>query len=87
MAFLTSYWSVVGVSSEARDAAVRAASSEGVELGAWLSDLIHRVSAEEMKMAQMESRATTTVQTKMTSIERAMLRPDATEFGGNLGPA
>ena len=87
MAFFTSHWTVSGVSSEARDAAVRAASAEGVELGAWLSEVIHRVHAEEARMVRMDTRATDAAQTKMTSIERAMMRSGAGEFSGNFGPA
>jgi len=87
MAFFSSYWSVPGVSPEARDAAARAASAQELELGDWLSDLIHRVSAEELNATATGSRAAQTVEVKLTSIERAMLRPSAGGLAGSFSRA
>lgn len=87
MAFFSSYWSVPGVSPEAQDAAARAAGAQELELGAWLSDLIHRVAAEELSASAAESRAAQTVEVKLTSIERAMLRPGTGELAGSLSRA
>ena len=87
MGFFSSYWTVPGISPEARDAALRAASAEGVEVGAWLSEVIHRVNAEEVSITRVEGRTADTVHAKLTSIERAMLRPDAGGLAGSLGRA
>ena len=86
MPFFSSFWSIHGVSPEARDAAVRAASVEGVELGVWLSDVIHKVNADELSATEAEKRSANAVQSKLTSIERAMLRGGAGDLNGNLGP-
>lgn len=95
MGIFKALWTVQGVSPEARDVAVRAAHADGEELGEWLSRLIHRVDANEMKAVatreSVEVRAqpvTRDVDTKLTSIERAMLRPDGgAGFTGNFGSA
>ena len=47
MSLFKSYWSVQGISPDARDAAIRAANADGEELGVWLSRLIDRVSQAE----------------------------------------
>jgi hypothetical protein len=51
MTLIKSYWTVKGISANARDAAIRAAEAEGTELGDWLSRLIGKVSEEERKAA------------------------------------
>lgn len=95
MSIFKSLWTVQGVSPEARDVAVRAAHADGEELGEWLSRLIHRVNADELRAAsaraEMEDRTKPVVRevdNKLTSIERAMLRPDGgAGFTGNFGSA
>ncbi|MBT5047657.1 MAG: hypothetical protein HOM58_04075 [Rhodospirillaceae bacterium] len=95
MSIFKSFWSVQGVSPEARDVAVRAAHADGEELGEWLSRLIHRVDADEMSAVASRQHAeqrtksvSREVDDKLTSIERAMLRPDGgTGFTGNFGSA
>ena len=95
MSIFKSLWAVQGVSPEARDVAVRAAHADGEELGEWLSRLIHRVNADELNamatrqdVEQAPKTVERTVDSKLTSIERAMLRPDGgTGFTGNLGSA
>jgi hypothetical protein len=47
MALFKSYWTVDGISPDARDAAVRAADANGEELGEWLRRLIRKVSEAE----------------------------------------
>lgn len=95
MSIFKSFWAVQGVSPAARDVAVRAAHADGEELGEWLSRLIHRVNADEMNAVADGRSAKEQTQTvrrdvdpKLTSIERAMLRPDGgAGFTGNFGSA
>ena len=47
MSLFKSYWTVQGISPDARKAAVRAADANGEELGVWLSRLINKVSLAE----------------------------------------
>ena len=47
MSLFKSYWTVQGISPDARDAAIRAANADGEELGVWLSRLIDKVSQAE----------------------------------------
>ena len=51
MTLIKSYWTVKGISADARSAAIRAAEAEGTELGDWLTRLIGKVSEEERKAA------------------------------------
>jgi hypothetical protein len=51
MSLFKSYWTVEGISPDARDAAIRAADADGEELGAWLSQLINKVSLAERDAA------------------------------------
>jgi hypothetical protein len=94
MSIFKSFWTVPGVSPEARDVAVRAAHADGEELGEWLSRLIQRVNADELRSvtaqpvaADRTRNVVPDVDTKLTSIERAMLRPDGGRFTGNFGSA
>ncbi len=78
MPLFSSSWTVKDVSVEARQAAARAASSEGEDVGVWLSRVIRKVGEAELN-ATVESVAAEAAgsgeNAKLTSIERAMLRP------------
>ena len=65
----------------------RIAAASAAPLGAWLSEVIRSVNAEELRSGEAQSQAADAVRTKLTSIERAMLRAGPREFTGNLGPA
>ena len=86
MALFKTYWTVQGISPEAREAAIRAAKSDGEELGVWLTRLIDKVSAEELRSVAGNNGATEDKDgdDKLTSIERAMLQSGTT---GNMGSA
>ena len=86
MALFKTYWTVQGISPEAREAAIRAAKSDGEELGVWLTRLIDKVSAEELRSVASNNGATEDKDgdDKLTSIERAMLQSGTT---GNMGSA
>jgi len=91
MPLFSTTWSVKGVSVEARQAAARAASADGEDLGAWLSRVIRKVGEAELNPAvaanapAADSRADA-ADAKLTSIERAMLRP-GNGLTGNVGSA
>ena len=92
MPLFTTTWTIKGVSSEARQAAARVASSEGEDLGVWLTRLIRKVSAAEMNAAAdaatvASNGAGEKADDKLTSIERAMRRPGTGGLTGNLGSA
>ena len=53
MSLFKSYWTVGGISPDARDAAIRAADSDSEELGFWLSRLINKVGMAERDAAAM----------------------------------
>ena len=86
MALFKSYWTVEGISPDARNAALRAADANGEGLGEWLSRLICKVSlAQRDAAAEAEESAEDTVEDivedsdamadsadKLSSIERAM---------------
>ena len=78
MSLFKSYWTVQGISPDARDAAIRAAEANGEELGVWLSRLINRVSAAESHRVPVSQprpvNATVNSDEKMSSIERAMIQ-------------
>jgi ABC-type transporter Mla subunit MlaD len=84
MPLISSYWTVQGISPEARDAAVRAAKAEGEELGEWLSRLIGNVNASELDAAANREATKDTMDNaedpadetddKLSSIERAMIQ-------------
>ena len=87
MALFKSYWTVQGISPDARDAAIRAAEADGEELGVWLSRLIHEVSTAERDNAAVQTVNDADADNeddKLTSIERAMLQSSST---GNVGSA
>jgi len=97
MALIKTYWTVKGISPEARNAAVRAANASGEELGVWLSRLINKVSqAERDEVAPANGRAADVAAAengtasdadtgdKLSSIERAMRQSRA---GGESGSA
>ena len=92
MPLFTTTWTIKGVSAEARQAAARVASSEGEDLGVWLSRLIRKVSAAEMQAAAdaaagAANHAGGNADHKLTSIERAMGRPGTGGLTGTLGSA
>lgn len=76
MALFKTYWTVEGISPEARKAARRAADASGEELGAWLTRLINKVSLSEREPAvphlKVEAEAEDPADNKLSSIERAM---------------
>ena len=94
MSLFKSYWTVEGISPDARTDALRAADANGEELGVWLSRLISKVSLEERDAAgEAKDSAEDTVEDamqdaaedsddKLSSIERAMLQPRAS---GDVG--
>lgn len=77
MSLFKSYWTVQGISPDARDAAIRAAEADGEELGVWLSRLINRVSAAESHRVPVTPARQVNSDNgdKMSSIERAMIQP------------
>jgi hypothetical protein len=88
MSLFKSYWTVEGISPEARDAAIRAANADGEELGIWLSRLISEVSLQEIEavaggveealgeesVEEPVEIAADISDDKLSSIERAMLQ-------------
>ena len=91
MPLFSTTWTVKDVSVEARQAAVRAASSEGEDLGVWLSRVIRRVGEAELKSnveatAPEAGNVAAAEDTKLTSIERAMLQP-GNGLSRNVGSA
>ena len=78
MSMFKSYWTVQGISLNARNTAIRAAEAEGEELGVWLSRLINKVCEEEGVDALADDMDTSSNDTeenpddKLSSIERAM---------------
>ena len=88
MSMFKSYWTVQGISPDARDAAIRAANADGEELGVWLSLLINKVSAAERNEANNANGADTADTSvddeddKLSSIERAMQQSRSTGQGG-----
>ncbi len=96
MSLFKSYWTVQGISPDARKAAVRAADANGEELGVWLSRLINKVSlAERNAVTVAEDSVEDTVEDsvedtvkdtddKLSSIERAMQQSRTT---GDVGSA
>ncbi|MDA1325650.1 MAG: hypothetical protein O3C34_12990 [Proteobacteria bacterium] len=91
MSLFKSFWTVEGISPNARNAALRAAEAEGEDLGVWLSRLINKVSVAERDAAAattdsaedngdiVEASNTNTAaeDDKLSSIERAMLQSRA----------
>ena len=93
MPLFSTTWTVKDVSVEARQAAARAASSEGEDLGAWLSRAIRKAGEAELKTAveatavdASNGSAGAAEDTKLTSIERAMLQP-GNGLSRNVGSA
>ena len=99
MSLFKSYWTVQGISPDARAAALRAADADGEELGVWLTRLINKVSAAERNaVAAANDSADAAEQTedvkiaeaeedaddKLSSIERAMQHSRA---AGDVGSA
>ncbi|MDC0033600.1 hypothetical protein OAJ57_03435 [Alphaproteobacteria bacterium] len=78
MSLFKSYWTVHGISPNARDAAVRAAKANGEELGIWLSRLINKVSAAERNDVTVVNDSNVGSGDKLSSIERAMLQSGTT---------
>ena len=90
MALFRSQWTIQGVSPEAREAALIAASESGEKLGIWLGRLIREIDATEISAAAAgrDLKDTRPISDdKLTSIERAMLRSGPGELTGNLGSA
>lgn len=100
MALIKTYWTVKGISPEARNAALRAANASGEELGVWLSRLINKVSVAERNAVSAANDRAADVSAaengttggsaeadtgdKLSSIERAMRQSRA---GGDSGSA
>jgi hypothetical protein len=85
MSLIKSYWTVKGISANARSAAIRAAEAEGTELGDWLSRLIGKVSEEERKAAAAKEPAFDTA--AETAEERADAADDPGEDATEDAPA
>ncbi len=78
-------WNLRNVSPEARAAAKQAAADAGILLGAWLAALIRKVDAEEA-LARKPVRIVSdsgSRKSRLSSIERAMLRRDDPTGGAN----
>ena len=88
MPLFNTTWTLKDVSVEARQAAARAASADGEDLGIWLGRLIKKANAAEMSaVSEPAAAGADGVEKKLTSIERAMQRPDSGEVTGNLSTA
>ena len=75
-----SIWSLRGVSTEARASVKACAESEGVSIGAWISQAIHEMHALEQAQTtdiSRELREPLPPVARMSSIERAMMRAAA----------
>ena len=84
MSMFKSYWTVQGISLNARNTAIRAAEAEGEELGVWLSRLINKVCEEEggvdATADDMDTSSNDNEENpddKLSSIERAMKQAQA----------
>ena len=76
-------WNLRGVSPEARTAARESAEEAGVPLGAWLSQLIREMDAEELSAREADGALNKVINEapRLSSIERAMLRGNGTASG------
>jgi len=90
MSLFKSYWTLEGISPDARNAAIRAANAEGEELGVWISRLINKVSLAERNAVTVAKDAVTVAtdngggtDDKLSSIERAMQQSRATRDVGS----
>lgn len=70
MSLFKSYWTVEGISPDARDAALRAANANGEDLGVWLSRLINKVGLAELESAPI-------AQNNVEDIAQEMAEDDA----------
>ena len=83
MSLFKSYWTVQGISPDARKSALRAAESGGEELGVWLSRLINKVSVAERNAIPLAREGVEDTGDKLSSIERAMRQPRASGDAGS----
>ena len=92
MSLFKSYWTVPGISPDARNAAVRAAEADGEEVGVWLSRLIYKISTAERNASAGAKDIVDTADKvdaandeddKLSSIERAMQQSRAAGDAGS----